>query len=109
MSEQKTIRDYTPTIPTGMGYAFDNTVKIDEVMGKTIILHRFFVKDREYHGEQYKQLTMEFTYPDDEDTRIVTQTSSEVLIDQLNAERESGLPLRMKIEARGKYYTLVAP
>lgn len=108
--EEKPIRDYVDEVSkaNSKGYNFENSIKVAEILDITIIIHRFFKQHKSYEGNEYDAVTFEFSYPYEE-IRWTSQTSSGVIISQLEDEEKKGLPIKVKITKRKNYYTFVAP
>ncbi len=102
------MRTYIPK-NVGEAYAFKNEIPLADVMDKNIIITRFFIREQNYQGNTYDSLTFEFHHPDKESEMFVSRTASAVLIKQLQEEKETGLPVKVRITKRKNYYTLSAP
>jgi len=98
MQEIKRFSDL-PKVP-----AFPDTqlVRIEEVMGKDIVVEDFMI----YEGGYGRYAVIKFHYPNQQEL-FSTVTWSEVIINKLErADRENCLPLIGKIEKVKRYYDI---
>jgi hypothetical protein len=78
---------------------------LDDVLDKEIIVLRYRVKKSKYSEAKNPDcLTIQFAYPENENTHFVLFTGSTVLMQQLEQYKDK-LPFSATIRKPGKYYT----
>ena len=80
-------------------------ITLDEVLNKEIIVLRYKIKKTKFSEAKNPDcLTVQFAYPEDENTRFVFFSGSSVLMQQLEKYKEK-LPFTAIIKKVGKYFT----
>lgn len=100
------MRDYIPQAKEP--YNFEDKIKIDDILEKTIVIHRFFIQHKNFQGNEYDAVTFEFSH-DGNENKFTSQTSSGVLLTQFIREEKEGLPFRTRIVKIKNYYTMSEP
>jgi len=80
-------------------------LSIDDILEKEILVLRYRIKKSKFSEAKNPDcLTVQFSYPDNENVRFVFFSGSSVLMQQLEKYQDK-LPFSATIKKVGKYYT----
>jgi hypothetical protein len=80
-------------------------ITLDDILDKEIVVLRYRIKKTKFSEAKNPDcLTVQFTYPENEDAHFVFFTGSSVLMQQLEKYKEK-LPFAATIKKIGKYFT----
>jgi hypothetical protein len=80
-------------------------ISLDEILDKEILVLRYRVKKTKFSEAKNPDcLTVQFSYPDNENTHYVFFSGSSVLMQQLEKYQDK-LPFSATIKKVGKYFT----
>jgi hypothetical protein len=105
MGDAPTLQRFSDFADPTAGPLDGDKVKIDDVLGKEIILHGFRVKASRYKDDNPDYLTLQFAYQERPDERFIIFTGSTVLQEQLEKYKDR-LPFLATIKKVDRFYTL---